>query len=65
MMNFIEDSKYRKGYKIINNCGDYELCRILNEYDNEKDASKDLMKLLGDKCTENEILKDYSKKSIF
>lgn len=64
-MDIIEDSKFRNAYKIVNNHGNFELCKLLNEYDNEKEANADLMKLLTHKATEKDILKDYSAKKVF
>ena len=39
--------------------GSRELCKILNRYDNAKDANKDLIDLLTNKTNESAILKKY------
>jgi len=64
-MNIIENNKYRKAYKVVDNNGNFELCKILNEYDDEEKANEDLLKLLSSKVTEKTILKDYSNKKVF
>jgi len=38
------------------------ICKILNEYDNEKDANNDLVNLLRNKKTEKDLLKEFAKK---
>lgn len=40
--------------------GKYILCKVLNEYDNKKDADKDLVKVATRAITENELLKEYN-----
>lgn len=42
--------------------GQYILCKILNEYDNKKDANTDMIKVVTKKITEKELLKEYDKK---
>ena len=64
-MNIIENNKYRKAYKVVDNNGNFELFKILNEYDDEEKANEDLLKLLSSKVTEKTILKDYSNKKVF
>ena len=65
MSNFIENSKYRKAYTVVDDNGNFKLCKILNEYDNKEEANNDLLELLVKKLTEKDILKDYSKKAFF
>lgn len=45
--------------------GKYILCKILNEYDNEKDADLNLVKVATKKITEKELLKEYNEKKTF
>ena len=45
--------------------GKYILCKILNEYDNEKDADTDMVKVATKKITEKELLKEYNEKKTF
>ena len=42
--------------------GKYILCKILNEYDNEKDADTDMIKVVTKNKTEKELLKEYNDK---
>jgi hypothetical protein len=42
-----------------------KLCKILNEYDDMKDANADLVNLLTEKKKEKDILNEYSKKETF
>ena len=42
--------------------GKYILCKILNEYDNKKDADIDMIKVVTKNKTEKELLKEYEKK---
>lgn len=59
------NSKNRKGYKLIEVTENhFELCKILNEYDNKTDANNDLIELLTGGKAEKDILKEYSKKDI-
>lgn len=44
--------------------GIYKICRVLNEYNSEEEATKDLVGLLTDEKTERQLLKEFSKKSI-
>lgn len=45
-----------KGYLIHKSSeSNYTLCRIVKEYDNEQDAAKDLLDLLGNKTTEKKL----------
>jgi hypothetical protein len=58
--------KNRKGYLIHETDENHFcLCRILNEYDNEKDAENDLIDLLTHNKTEKQILREYSKKEVY
>ena len=45
--------------------GEYMICRVLNEYDNEKEADDDMVKLLTHKISEEDLLKEFSKKPYF
>ena len=45
--------------------GKYMICKVLNEYDNEKEADKDMVKLLAHKISEKDLLKEFSKKPYF
>lgn len=38
------------------------ICKILNDYDNEKEAEDDLVKLLSNKKSEKNLLEEFSKK---
>jgi hypothetical protein len=40
--------------------GKYVLVKILNEYENKKDADMDLVKVVTKKISEKELLKEYS-----
>jgi hypothetical protein len=40
----------------------YLICRILNEYNSEEEAQHDLIKLLGHKITEDDLLNEFDKK---
>lgn len=40
---------------------DFQLCKILNEYDNIEDAQKDLVSLLTNNTTEKKLLKENSR----
>ena len=44
--------------------GKYILVKILNEYDNEKEAELNMIKLVTKKITEKELLKEYEKKTL-
>lgn len=57
--------KYRKGYLIHEGDGNYCLCKILNEYNSEEEAEKDLIDLLTHHKTEKQMLKEYSKKEVY
>jgi hypothetical protein len=65
MSNLIENNKFRKAYKIIDVNGKFQLCKVLNEYDNINEANAHLIKLLTSKLTENEVLKLYNDKKVF
>jgi hypothetical protein len=41
--------------------GKYVLVKILNEYENKKDADIDLIKVVTKKVSEKELLKEYEK----
>ena len=58
----LKSKKYKKGYLIHKTETSYKLCKILNEYDEEKDVQEDLISLLSHKKTEEDLLEDYSKK---
>ncbi len=45
--------------------GEYMICKVLNEYDNEKEADKDMVKLLIHEISEKDLLKEFSKKPYF
>ena len=52
----------KKGYIVHDTPVRYLLCRIQNEYDTKEEAQSALAKLLTDKVTEKNLLKDYAKK---
>lgn len=60
----IVESGLMKGYVIHKMDTKYLVCKVLNEYENWEEASKDLIKLLTDKRTEKGLLKDFTKKTI-
>ena len=60
MFNINKGSK--KGYIVHDTPTRHLLCRILNEYDTKEEAQDALVKLLSDKVTEKNLLKDYAKK---
>lgn len=43
--------------KLVN--GRYILCKVLNEYDTEKEANADMVKIATGKTTEKELLRRY------
>jgi ABC-type metal ion transport system substrate-binding protein len=43
----------------------YTICRVLNEYNSKQDADAELVKLLTHKKTEEELLKEYTKKETY
>ena len=45
--------------------GKYMICKVLNEYDNEKEADDDMVKLLTHEISEKDLLKEFSKKPYF
>jgi len=53
---------YKNGYLIHQTSTKFILCKILNEYDNQKDANDDLVNLLAHKKTEKELLKEFNSK---
>lgn len=56
----------KKGYTVHKVTeSNYQLCRILQEYNSKEEADKDLIKLLTHKKTEKDILKEYSKKESY
>ncbi|HLR35844.1 MAG TPA: hypothetical protein VK071_11040 [Tissierellales bacterium] len=57
------NNELTKGYTIKTNPNDkVQLCRIINEYENIEEAKKDLVDLLTNWVTEEELLKEYTKK---
>ena len=59
-MKIINES-LKKGYLIHeDSTGTFSVCRILNDYDNKEDATSDLVKLLGKKKTEEDLLREYT-----
>ena len=42
--------------------GKFILCKILNEYDNKKDADMDMVKVVTRKLNEKDLLKEYEEK---
>lgn len=55
-----------KGYVIHKSAeNNYSVCRILNEYESREEAQDDLYALLAKNITEKDLLKKYSKKSLF
>lgn len=42
--------------------GKYILCKILNEYDNEKEADSNMIKVVTKKISEKDLLKEYEEK---
>lgn len=55
----------KKAYMINKtDAGIYKLCKILNEYESQKEVNDALSDLLTDKKTEKQLLKEYSKKPI-
>ena len=59
---FDTKNNYKKGYIIHETSTKVLLCKILNEYDKEPEASEDLVKLLTNNTTEDKLLKEYTKK---
>jgi len=45
--------------------GKYMICKVLNEYDNKKEADKDMVKLLTHEISEKDLLKELVKNHIF
>ena len=56
------DSK--KGYIIHKTPNRYLLCKILEEYETQEEANKELANLLSGNKSERKLLKNYSKKPI-
>lgn len=55
----------KKGYVIHKVTEDtYYICRILNEYNSDEEATADLVKLLGKKITEEDLLEKYKEVDI-
>jgi hypothetical protein len=44
--------------------GENLLCKVLNRYDNDEDATNDLKDLLSKKLTEKELLVEFTNKGI-
>jgi predicted Mrr-cat superfamily restriction endonuclease len=42
--------------------GEYMICKVLNDYDNKKEADDDMVKLLAREISEKDLLKEFSKK---
>ena len=45
--------------------GKFILCKILNEYDNKKEADLNMIKVVTKNKTEKELLKEYNEKKTF
>ncbi len=45
--------------------GEYMICKVLNDYDNKKEADDDMVKLLAREISEKDLLKEFSKKPYF
>jgi len=56
--------KDKKGYIIHKTCNRVLLCKVLNEYSSDEEATKALTELLSNKTTEKKLLKDYVNKPI-
>lgn len=54
----------KKGYIIHKTCNRVLLCKVLNEYSSDEEATKALTELLVNKTTEKKLLKDYVNKPI-
>lgn len=56
-------NKLRKKYYVdrLDN-GQYTLVKILNQYDSEEEAEKDLLQLATHKTTEKNLLKEFTNK---
>ncbi|HHV96729.1 MAG TPA: hypothetical protein GXX37_09710 [Clostridiaceae bacterium] len=62
----IIDKGFKKCYIMHSTTtGKYMICRVLNEYDNEKEADKDMVKLLTHQISEEDLLEEFSKKPYF
>jgi hypothetical protein len=61
----MKKDKLKKAYIIHNTDNNILLCKVLNEYNSSQEADQDLIKLLTNKKTEEELLKEYSKKESF
>jgi hypothetical protein len=55
----------KKGYIIHKTTNKILLCKVLNEYNSEQDADKDLVKLLTNNTSEENLLKEYTNKESF
>lgn len=42
--------------------GRYVLCKVLNEYDNKKEADEDLINIATSNITEKKLLEEYNNK---
>lgn len=57
----IKNKGLKKAYLIHeSSTGVYSICRILNEFDSKNEAINDLAKLLSNKKTEKNLLRQYT-----
>ncbi|GCD12625.1 hypothetical protein [Clostridium tagluense] len=55
--------KYRQVYVIKEvHENKFQLCKVLNEYETDKEVTDDLKRLLADEITEKDLLKDFATK---
>jgi 3-deoxy-D-arabino-heptulosonate 7-phosphate (DAHP) synthase len=62
MFNKLFNNLRKKYYVDRFDNGQYVVVKILNQYDTEEEAEKDLIKLGTRKTTEKELLKEFSNK---